>query len=682
MGREQQRVGRDGKDVATCPGRGGDGEVLYYILQETLREAGQAEWALQVARQGVRQYPESAELLCRMFVVAVQVCDWRGWPAFTLQLQSFLGYGDGEDGGGGQLFGRVRNLNCITAWDSLYMPVSAEAVKRIAQGHAHDLERLLGTEGVLHRQEFRRRWLDAMKGGDAQGIGGAWLMPLPASLSGQSAGPRARGLKVGYLSSHLNHWALGRDMLHVLRLHRRQRVESVCMSLSRAEKGPAVVWQRQIREACDTWVDVSRLADTALAREINSHSVHVLVNLNGWITGHRNAATALRPAPVQIIFKDFPGTFGGGAGIISHVLSDRVVTPPDLECLYAEALVLVPPSYHANAHSFLHAPFVGRVEDGGNKQRLREELTAWGIPRHGTLLCNFNSLYKIDPVTFDSWLQVLLRCNGPEVGRRDGRAETDLCYLWLLKWSRLAVDNLRRYVRASARYAHLESFLIFTELLPESDHVRLKGGADLFLDTPRYNAHGTMADNIWARVPAVSLPQQTLASRVTASLLTAAGTAGACLVRTHSDYVAVAGRAVRGEVGVAWRRHISSHLVPAAPRWGAAAVEWAGAVVGRSVRGVEDRGGHAQSGGGRAKAEEGAQGQKAMGNDRGPQGKNEAFDLSRTVESLEVAYALLWEECLHRETSGKEFQRVGEGEAQLEGGGAAHIVVTLPSVHV
>ena len=104
--------------------------------------------------------------------------------------------------------------------------------------------------------------------------------------------------------------------------------------------------------------------------------------------------------------------------------------------------------------------------------------------------------------------------------------------------------------------------------------------------------------------------------------------------------------------------------------------------MGRSVRGVEDRGGHAQSGGGRAKAEEGAQGQKAMGNDRGPQGKNEAFDLSRTVESLEVAYALLWEECLHRETSGKEFQRVGEGEAQLEGGGAAHIVVTLPSVHV
>ena len=105
-----------------------------------------------------------------------------------------------------------------------------------------------------------------MQGGELLGRDGAdesietrrWLVPLPLDLhaapGGSVLGPRV--LRVGYVSSHLNHWALGRDMLHVFRLHRvRDRVQAVCISLSRAGHGAAAAWQARIREQCGSWID-------------------------------------------------------------------------------------------------------------------------------------------------------------------------------------------------------------------------------------------------------------------------------------------------------------------------------------------------------------------------------------------------------------------------------------------
>jgi tetratricopeptide (TPR) repeat protein len=271
--------------------RGGGDEVLYYILQETLREARQDEVAANIAREGVRAHPGSTELFCRMFVAAVQVCDWRGWRANAERLQSLLGYvpaplassraahdggaAAGSDGGWGEL-GRagVANLNCVTAWDSLYMPIPADAVGGIARALASDLQRLVSEHGRSLRRRNRQRWMHSIamhRGGDVQGgelLGrdGAdesietrrWLVPLPLDLhaapGGSVLGPRV--LRVGYVSSHLNHWALGRDMLHVFRLHRvRDRVQAVCISLSRAGHGAAAAWQARIREQCGSWID-------------------------------------------------------------------------------------------------------------------------------------------------------------------------------------------------------------------------------------------------------------------------------------------------------------------------------------------------------------------------------------------------------------------------------------------
>jgi predicted O-linked N-acetylglucosamine transferase (SPINDLY family) len=51
----------------------------------------------------------------------------------------------------------------------------------------------------------------------------------------------------------------------------------------------------------------------------------------------------------------------------------------------------------------------------------------------------------------------------------------------------------------------------------------IKGLADVFLDTPEFNAHTTATDALWAGVPIVSLPGENMAQRVAGSLCKDAG---------------------------------------------------------------------------------------------------------------------------------------------------------------
>src|SRR5207253_2698871 len=59
----------------------------------------------------------------------------------------------------------------------------------------------------------------------------------------------------------------------------------------------------------------------------------------------------------------------------------------------------------------------------------------------------------------------------------------------------------------------------------KAEHLARLRLADLFLDTLYYNAHATAADALWAGLPVLTCPGGAFASRVGASLATAAGLA-------------------------------------------------------------------------------------------------------------------------------------------------------------
>jgi protein O-GlcNAc transferase len=72
-----------------------------------------------------------------------------------------------------------------------------------------------------------------------------------------------------------------------------------------------------------------------------------------------------------------------------------------------------------------------------------------------------------------------------------------------------------------------------------ADHFARQRLADLFLDTPGYNAHTTASDALWAGLPVLTAIGTTFAGRVAASLLYAVGLPD-LVTATLDDYEALA----------------------------------------------------------------------------------------------------------------------------------------------
>jgi predicted O-linked N-acetylglucosamine transferase (SPINDLY family) len=72
-----------------------------------------------------------------------------------------------------------------------------------------------------------------------------------------------------------------------------------------------------------------------------------------------------------------------------------------------------------------------------------------------------------------------------------------------------------------------------------SEHLARHELADLFIDTWPCSAHTTASDSLWAGLPVLTLPRETFASRVAASLLTQLDLAELISVN-ESDYIKMA----------------------------------------------------------------------------------------------------------------------------------------------
>ncbi|VDD83022.1 unnamed protein product [Mesocestoides corti] len=150
----------------------------------------------------------------------------------------------------------------------------------------------------------------------------------------------------------------------------------------------------------------------------------------------------------------------------------------------------------------------------------------YGLPEDAVVFCNFNQLYKIDPQTMKMWTDILK--NVPN------------SVLWLLRFPAAGEGN----VMAAAAELGLQSphhRIIFSNVAPKEEHVRRGLVADVCLDTPLCNGHTTGMDVLWAGCPVVTLPLETLASRVAASQLHCLG-CPELVAKSNDDYVRIASR--------------------------------------------------------------------------------------------------------------------------------------------
>ncbi|KAH8314300.1 hypothetical protein KR074_012440 [Drosophila pseudoananassae] len=128
------------------------------------------------------------------------------------------------------------------------------------------------------------------------------------------------------------------------------------------------------------------------------------------------------------------------------------------------------------------------------------------LPDDAIVYCNFNQLYKIDPLTLESWVEILK--NVPK------------SVLWLLRFPAVGEQNIKKTV---TDLGISPDRVIFSNVAAKEEHVRRGQLADICLDTPLCNGHTTSMDVLWTGTPVVTMPGDTLASRVAASQLATLG---------------------------------------------------------------------------------------------------------------------------------------------------------------
>jgi predicted O-linked N-acetylglucosamine transferase (SPINDLY family) len=298
-------------------------------------------------------------------------------------------------------------------------------------------------------------------------------------------------IKIGYFSSDFKNHPVGILMQNLIQHHDRSKFEVIGFFLN-SKSGDEV--EKSLLEQFDASYELFGLNDVDARNLILQQNIDIAIDLNGHTAGARTGLFARKVAPVQLNYLGYAGT--SGSDFYDGLIADAISIPSEQEPFFTEKILRLPHSFFPLDTS-IHPDTFGTLPTRASQ----------GLPESGFVFSCFNNPYKINPEIFNIWMRLLKAV--PE------------SVLWLSKASDKVIHNLR--AEAKANDVDPER-LVFAKFAPERiDHLSRLRLADLFLDTPHYNAHATAADALWAGVPVLTVIGDTFAGRVAASQLNAAG---------------------------------------------------------------------------------------------------------------------------------------------------------------
>jgi protein O-GlcNAc transferase len=295
-------------------------------------------------------------------------------------------------------------------------------------------------------------------------------------------------IRVAYLSNNFKNHPTAHLIQGMFRHHNREKFEVHCYSYGEDDNS---CYRAKIKTECDRFIDIRMLNHIDAARRIYDDGVDILVDLVGYMKANRLCIPALRPAPIQVRWLGLAGTTG--ADFFDYLIADALVVPEGQAPFYSEKLVHMPHCYQINDNT--------QVIRGNDIKR-----ADFGLSEGDFVFCSFCSRYKLDPVIFESWMKILKQVPGS--------------VLWLLGGSDTAEKNLMQ--AAESRGINCNR-LVFAKKIPREDHLVRLQLADLALDTRIVNGAITTSDALWSGVPVITLQGSHFASRMSSSILSAAG---------------------------------------------------------------------------------------------------------------------------------------------------------------
>ena len=294
-------------------------------------------------------------------------------------------------------------------------------------------------------------------------------------------------LNIGYISANFNDHVVARQIVKAFECHDHNRFNIIGFSCGLDDRSDL---RKRLEKSFDKFIDIRDCSAEEVAKQIRKENVDILVDLTGYTRFSRTDILFLKPAAIQVNFLGYPGTLG--ADVIDYIISDKFIIPAESEKYYTEKVIRLPDCYMPNDTNLTRPVSPSRQE--------------CGLPEEGVVFCDFNNTFKITPVFFDIWCNLL-------------KSVPD-SVLWLRDYNSSATLNLKK--EAAIRGVNPDRIVMAPFADTEMHLARLQC-ADLFLDTSPYNAHATCANALWMGLPVITCAGETFASRVAGSLLTTLG---------------------------------------------------------------------------------------------------------------------------------------------------------------
>ncbi len=288
---------------------------------------------------------------------------------------------------------------------------------------------------------------------------------------------------IGYFSGEFHNHPVMHLMLDVFKNHNKSKFKIYGFSI-----GPTKdKLTEKVKDYFDKFIDVSNMSDVQICSLSKKLKLDIAINLTGHTKNSRNNIFFHRVAPKQVNYLGYPGTMGSKC--FDYIIADEIVIPKENKKYFSEKVMYLPNCYQPNQKKIKIS-----------KKNLSKK--DFGLPQGKFIFACFNNDYKITPLIFKSWMNILKKCESS--------------ILWLLQDKKLGRQNL--WAEAKREGINVER-IIFAERLPLTEHLKRLELIDLFLDTFPYNAHTTASESIRAGVPILTLKGKSFPSRVASSIL-------------------------------------------------------------------------------------------------------------------------------------------------------------------
>ena len=290
-------------------------------------------------------------------------------------------------------------------------------------------------------------------------------------------------IKIGYFSPDFRNHPILKITKDIFKNHDKSKFEIFAFSFTPKEDEMT----QTIKNYFTKFVDINQMSDEQVAKYCKEIGIDIAIDMCGYTGWNRAELFSHQVAPIQINYLGYSGTMC--TKFMDFIIADKTIIPSDDKKYYSEKIIYLPNCWLPNLKNISIS----------EKEFKRVDLN---LPNDAFIFCNFNTNYKITPIIFDLWMNIL--------------KEVPNSILWLFESNFEASKNLQK---EAENYGISQNRLIFLRHLPYEEHLKILKLGDLFLDTFPYNAHATAVDALRVGLPVLTLMGRTFASRVAGSIL-------------------------------------------------------------------------------------------------------------------------------------------------------------------